>query len=135
MRSDEWGWGVSKLGLLWVVISAVLTMLANLLLRAGIDQGEAGTDKLGSLFERYLSWFLQPTFMLGVVFYGLAALTWFRVVASEPLSSAYPVLVGMTFILVLFGAVLCFDEKVTALKAVGSFLILFGIIIISRSGT
>ena len=123
---------MTRLGLLWVLVSAVLTMGANLLLRAGIDRGDVGSDAAASMMQRYLVWFSQPMFLVGVVLYGLAALVWFRVVASEPLSSAYPILVGATFVLVIFGAALCFDERISLLKAIGSVVILGGIIMISR---
>lgn len=90
---------MGKYGLAWIFASAILTMGANLLFRLGIERGQAGVDTAVSLVNRYLVWFVQPAFLGGIVLYGLAALVWFKVVSSQPLSTAYPILVGMTFLL------------------------------------
>jgi len=52
----------------------------------------------------------QPLFLSGVFLYGLSALIWFSVISSEQLSTAYPILVSMTFILVTAGSVVFFHE-------------------------
>jgi multidrug transporter EmrE-like cation transporter len=63
--------------------------------------------------------------------YFLAALIWFRVVATEPLSVAYPILVSLTFSLVTAAAVFILSEPISARKVLGLIVILTGILIIS----
>ena len=70
-------------------------------------------------------------FAIGFVVYFLAALVWFRVIASEPLSVAYPVLVSITFIMVTAGAVLFFGERFTLRLCIGIALILGGIFVLA----
>ena len=61
---------------------------------------------------------------------------WFRVVATEPLSVAYPVLVSCTFTLVTAGAVIVFSEPLTLRQMLGLAVILAGIALISiQKGT
>lgn len=123
---------MSPTGILLVLLTAGLTMAANLLLRAGID-GAGGfsvagvADAVGALGKL----FVQPLFSLGFVLYFLASVVWFRVVATEPLSLAYPVLVSCTFTLVTAGAVIFFAEPVTRRQLVGLAVILAGIVLVS----
>jgi multidrug transporter EmrE-like cation transporter len=123
---------MSKIGFLLVLATAVLTMTANLLLRAGIDA--AGGFALGSgtqVLHALVRLFMQPLFTLGFAIYFLASVVWFRVVATEPLSLAYPILVSLTFALVTGGAVLIFSEPVSLRKVVGLAVILAGIVIVA----
>lgn len=123
---------MSSLGFVLVLLTAVMTMGANLMLRAGIDA--AGGFSPGGVFELFmtvLKLFLQPLFVIGFVAYFLASVVWFRVVATEPLSIAYPILVSLTFTLVTAGAVVFFHESLSVQKALGLTVILVGIAIIS----
>jgi multidrug transporter EmrE-like cation transporter len=123
---------MSATGFLLVLSTAALTMIANLLLRAGIDA--AGGFLLGGAMEilrALVALFTQPLFALGFAIYFLASVVWFRVVATEPLSLAYPILVSLTFILVTAGAVFFFSEPLSLRKVVGLAVILAGIAIVS----
>jgi multidrug transporter EmrE-like cation transporter len=123
---------VSTNGFFLVLFTAALTMAANLMLRAGIDA--AGGFNLGGLVEvvhALIKLFMQPLFTIGFVIYFFASVVWFRVVATEPLSLAYPMLVSLTFTLVTAGAVLLFGEPVSLRKAVGLVIILAGIAVVS----
>ena len=123
---------MSLVGSLLVLAAAGLTMLANLLIRAGIDASggfaiESGSQVLFSLFRL----FMQPLFSAGFLLYFLGSLVWFRVLATDPLSRAYPLLVSLTFVLVTLGAVLIFSEPLSLRKVVGLMVILAGIAIVS----
>lgn len=127
---------MSNSGFVLVLLTAAMTMGANLLLRAGIDA--AGGFSGGSILEfadAILRLFLQPLFVAGFTAYFLASLIWFRVVATEPLSLAYPVLVSLTFTLVTAGAVILFNEPLTLRKVAGLTIILAGILVISMEGS
>src|SRR5205807_9612927 len=123
---------MSTIGFVLVLFTACLTMAANLMLRAGI--GAAGGFTLGSvtqILRGLVALFMQPLFALGFVIYFLASVVWFRVVATEPLSLAYPTLVSLTFIMVTAGAVLFFGEPFSLRKVIGLAIILLGIAIAS----
>jgi multidrug transporter EmrE-like cation transporter len=128
---------MSATGLLLVLVTAALTMVANLLLRSGIDA--AGGFTLGSFaatVAALLKLFMQPKFLVGFVLYFMASVVWFRVVATEPLSVAYPLLVSCTFTLVTAGAVVVFSEPLSARQVLGLVVILAGIALISvQKGT
>ena len=128
---------MSATGLLLVIVTAALTMVANLLLRSGIDA--AGGFTLGGVattVAALLKLFMQPKFLIGFVLYFMASVVWFRVVATEPLSVAYPLLVSCTFTLVTAGAVVVFSEPLSARQVLGLVVILAGIALISmQKGT
>lgn len=128
---------MSATGLILVLVTAALTMVANLLLRSGIDA--AGGFSLGGLATTaaaLLKLFMEPKFLVGFVLYFMASVVWFRVVATEPLSVAYPLLVSCTFTLVTAGAVIVFSEPMTLRQMLGLAIILAGIALISvQKGT
>lgn len=118
-------------GLILVVLSALLTVVANLLMRAGILRAGGFQLELNTIREPILSLLRQPMFLVGVVLYGAAAVIWFRVISFENLSNSYPLLVSLTFALVTMGAAFFFHEQISLLKIVGLLVILGGIIIVA----
>jgi multidrug transporter EmrE-like cation transporter len=120
---------MSRTGWFLILLSAGLTVAANLLLRSGVERAGGFTMELASLAALAR----QLRFDLGIVLYAMASLVWFRVLSIEPLSIAYPVLVSSTFLLVTIGAVLLFHESLAWHKILGLVIILAGIFIISRS--
>lgn len=126
---------MSRLGLVLLVISAGMTTAANLLLRAGIDRaGGFKPESAIAVVYGFIRLLLEPLFSAGFILYFLAALVWFRVVGYEPLSTAYPVLVGFVFVMVSLGAVVVFREPISVRKVIGLLVILAGIAIASTGG-
>jgi multidrug transporter EmrE-like cation transporter len=123
---------MSITGVILVLLTAGLTMIANLMIRAGIDHaGGVAASGVMELVMAVFKLFLQPLFAIGFVIYFLGSVVWFRVVATEPLSVAYPVLVSLTFSLVTAGAVILFHEALSVRKVLGLIVILAGIVVIS----
>src|SRR5262245_15472320 len=117
---DSLGWSL-------VLSSAGLTAAANVLLRLGLDQIAASRRANGTVIGDYIAVFFNPFVAIGLFAYGFAALLWMRVLSSEPLSVAYPLLVSCTFALVTLAGVLLFRESANVVKLGGLLLILAGI--------
>ncbi|MCW2240921.1 DMT family transporter [Azospirillum canadense] len=125
---------MSVTGFYLIIATAFFTLCANLLMRIGIDRGGGfHPTSMQAVFMDFVNLLFQPLFAIGFVTYFAAALVWFRVVASEPLSIAYPILVSSTFILVSCAASLLFGEPFTLRKALGLILIIGGIIAVSSA--
>lgn len=123
---------VSK-ALLLVFISALLTAVANLALRGGV-LGAGGLSLSPNLFLVQMGALLkQPLFVIGVLFYGIAAIVWFAALSLENLTTSYPILVGMTFVMVGLGAVVFYGEFISAQKLAGIATILLGIALVARA--
>ena len=117
-------------GWLLVLLSAGLQVGGTLLLRAGVDRAGGFAETLVGVPQALLRLTVQPAFDIGFVLYCLAALVWFRVLSTQPLSLAYPVLVSLTFVFVSIGAAILFQEPVTARKLIGLVITLIGILVI-----
>jgi multidrug transporter EmrE-like cation transporter len=118
---------------LLVFASALLTVITNLAMRHGIVRAgglHLGADGVLGLVLRLAR---QWTFVLGLVTTALAALVWFRVLSVAEVSTSYPVLVGLTFVMVSAGAVLLFRESINLLKTVGIAVILAGIVLVAKA--
>lgn len=119
-------------GLSFVFLSAFLTVVANLMLRAGVDRAGGFPVQLQSMFNAISRLMSQPLFDFGILLYAVASLVWFHVISTEPLSVAYPLLVSLTLIFVTLGAIVIFGEALTLPKVVGMLIILIGIMIVGR---
>ena len=120
-------------GLLLVGLAALFTIAANLMLRGGLIRVGGFGLSMENFFSDLLALLKEPLFVIGVVLYGLAALVWFRVISTEHLSDAYPLLVSMSFVLITLGAVVFFSEPLPWQKALGLGVILAGIVLVARS--
>ena len=119
-------------GVYLVAISALLTAAANLLLRGGVlrfGEFSLAPDRIG---QGFVGLGTQPMFMTGVVLYGLAAIVWFSAISIEDLSTSYPILVGLVFILVALGAIFFYQEAFSWQKLVGMAFIVGGIAIVAH---
>lgn len=116
-----------------IMLSAILAVFANLMLRAGVDRAGGFVTDLTSIHVALLNLVKQPMFDIGLFMYALATLVWIKILSVEQLSIAYPVMVSITFALVTLGAVLFFKESLNTYKILGLLIIFAGILIISRS--
>ncbi len=123
MRANSWG---------LMLLSAALTVVANLLIRAGLDRAGGFPAHLAEIPAGLLRLGAQPLFDLGMGLYVLATLVWLRVVSTQPLSTAYPVVVSLNFVFVTLGAIVLFRESLSGVRVVGMLVILTGILILSR---
>ncbi len=122
---------MTKRGLWLVLLTAGLTVVANLLLRTGVIRAGGMGGNLTELPSVLLRLASQPLFVIGFIAYGSASLVWFRVIATEPLSTAYPVLVSLTFLLVTLSATILFQEAVSIRKLCGLGVVLIGILMLT----
>ena len=120
-------------GWLLVLLSAGLQVAGTLLLRSGIDKAGGFAERLADVPHGLLRLASQPIFVAGFILYGVAALVWFRVVATQPLSTAYPLLVSLTFVFVTLGAVILFQESLGLRKVIGLVFILSGVLVVGKA--
>ncbi|MEA2975602.1 MAG: hypothetical protein QOF19_1122 [Alphaproteobacteria bacterium] len=123
---------ISLSGLMIVFVASVIACAGNLLVRAGIDHagGFHPTTFLetGFALSKLL---LDLRFSAGMVLYIVSMLIWFRIISSEPLSVAYPVMLSLTVVMVTLGAVFWFHEQITLRLVLGIAIILAGIVVVA----
>ena len=124
---------MSTRGLVLLLITCICTVSGNLLLRAGVLRAGGFGGASGTLASQLLRLALEPRFVTGFCLYGISALVWFAVISVENLSTSYPVLVSLTFMLVTLGSVLFFGERISTQKVIGLAIILAGVLLVSRA--
>lgn len=115
-------------GWLWVIICSLSAASSSFLLRRSIDNIGQFELELPSFYGLAT----QPLFIIGIILYGLTGIIWLRVLATEQLNIAYPVLISITFVLVSCGSIVFFKEAMTALKLAGLIIIVFGIYFVTK---
>src|SRR5262245_4903852 len=111
-------------GLSLVFLAAILTVTGNLMMRGGVVRSGGLKLAAQSVIPQLLRMGRDPLFVGGVIFYGVSAVVWFSIISTEQLSTAYPVLVSMTFLLVTAGSVFFYQENLSFGKLMGIALIL-----------
>jgi multidrug transporter EmrE-like cation transporter len=119
---------VTPAGFLLLVLTAACMALANLLMKNGIAHAGGFSPSISALF----SLVRQPAFVGGFLLSGVAALMWFRILATQKLSTCYPLFVSLTYTLITIGAFYFLHEKISAQKLFGLLIIIVGITTVAR---
>ena len=134
--------------MLWLFACAAIVLGAagQLLLRyVGRSVGEraagqAGWEQLSQLFQRPQlteAWAVFShelvVLLLACVCYGVAVLTWLRVLQRLPLSRAYPLL-ALGYLLVYGGAILWLGEAPSWNRTLGTGLVALGVLLAVMPG-
>lgn len=120
---------ISTQGLILIVIAAVLMSFGSLGLKGAITSVGGFGNNVGTLYKDIVALLLNPIFMVGLLLYGSGTLLWMRVIATEPLSVGYPILLSIAFIAVTLGAVIFFQESISPVKLLGMVIIVVGVVI------
>jgi drug/metabolite transporter (DMT)-like permease len=119
---------VTLAGSLLLLLTAACMAMANVLMKTGIAKAGGFVPKTSALF----SLLQQPAFAAGFLLTGIAALMWFRILATQKLSTSYPLFVSLTYSLITIGAVYFLHEKISIQKLVGLVIIIIGITTVAR---
>ncbi|MDP1927169.1 MAG: SMR family transporter [Thiobacillus sp.] len=74
----------------------------------------------------------NPFVWAGLTLYGVGALLWLGVLAQIDVSQAYPY-VGIGFLLTMVFGVVLLGESVSAMRLVGTLLVVAGVVLVSRT--
>jgi len=115
-------------GFLLLVLTAACMAVANVLMKNGIAHAGGFAPSVSGV----LGLLRQPAFVVGFLLTGVAAFMWFRILATQKLSTCYPLFVSLTYSLITLGAFYFLHEKVSVQKIVGLLIILVGITTVAR---
>jgi len=74
----------------------------------------------------------QPALVAGVLLTGIAGLLWLRILATQKLSTCYPLFVSLTYSLITIGSFYFLHEKISIQRLVGLVVIIIGIMTVAR---
>lgn len=78
--------------------------------------------------------FLDVSFNIGIVFYGLGFLIWLYILKLNPLSFAFPIAAGALIVSTSLAGFFLLGESMSALKMVGIMMIVTGIFFVYLRG-
>jgi drug/metabolite transporter (DMT)-like permease len=119
---------LSLTGFLLLLLTAVFMAVANLWIKNGIAQAGGFTPSLSSLLQLLR----QPALVAGVLLTAIAGLLWFRILATQKLSTCYPLFVSLTYALITIGSFYFLHERISMQKLVGLVVIIIGITTVAR---
>jgi drug/metabolite transporter (DMT)-like permease len=119
---------VTLAGFLLLLVTAACMAVANLLMKNGIARAGGFVPWSPSLFGLLR----QPAFLSGFLLTGIAAVMWFRILATQKLSVCYPLFVSLTYSLITVGAFYFLHEKISTQKLLGLVIIVAGITTVAR---
>lgn len=118
------------MGYVFVALTVLLTVYGQLVLKWRV--GQAGPLPTGTFakVEFLARLIVNPWVLSGLGAAFVASLFWMLALSKLPLSSAYP-LTATSFLLVLAFGALMLGEPVTWSKAIGTALIVLGVIVLA----
>lgn len=118
-------------GYLYIALTILFTVYGQLVLKWQVGQSGALPATTGAKISFLFGLFFNPWIVSGFLAAFLASLCWMAAMTKFDLSHAYPFM-GLSFVLVLLGSGIFFGEAITAMKLVGTALIVFGIMVASQ---
>lgn len=116
--------------------SAVGLLLASVLLAAiGQLVFKAALNQIGGLtvsIDMFVKLLTNPLMVIGLIIFAASAFLWLIALMRAELSFAYPFL-SLSYVLVLVGGAVLFNEKITPLRVLGFAAIIVGIFIVASS--
>ena len=120
------------IGYLYILESTAVAVYIQLILKWQLRLAGQFPATLSERTQFLLRVLLNPWVISSFVAAGLGFCFWVAAISKFDLSFAYPFVVGLTVMLVLFFSSLFFREVLTFSKILGTLLILGGIFVISR---
>lgn len=120
--------------LIYTIPVALLVAYSQIIVkwRAGMSLVVPNEEVRQGLIQRLLGYLSDPYILSGYMAALLGSFVWLFVVARLPLAVAFPVYIGLTFVLVIMGSFTLLGEPVTIGKVIAVLLILMGVVIGSR---
>jgi multidrug transporter EmrE-like cation transporter len=116
-----------------IVLSVALAAAAQLTLKYGMLQvGPIRSGDIQEPVQTVLRVARQPAVWGGLILFGVSAVFWLIVLSRVSLSFAYP-FAALTYVLILLFDRFILKTEVPGLRWAGVFLIITGIILISRT--
>ncbi|HEU4656678.1 MAG TPA: hypothetical protein VFR97_04095 [Capillimicrobium sp.] len=116
---------------LYVAATILLTVYGQLIVKWQVNEAGELPAGIGDKVTFLAKLLINPWVISVFVAAALAAVSWMAAMTQFELSRAYP-FVALSFILVLIGSGVFFDEAVTPLKVLGVILVVVGLAVGSQ---
>ena len=111
-----------------LAVAVLFNGVANVLMKAGMRDAPE-VSGAGAMIKHYLhSW---PV-IVGLFLFALNVIAYTQALSKIPLSTAYPVMVSLTGVIVISGSMMFFKEEISWVQWLGFALIIGGVICIAK---
>lgn len=117
--------------LILILTSVFLGSIGQIVLKLGSNKLTGFMASPSNIIKSVFSILLIPEIVIGLVLFGTSFLLWIKVLTSNELSYAYP-MVSLGYILTTFAGVFLFKETFTTSKLIGVIVIIVGVYIINK---
>jgi multidrug transporter EmrE-like cation transporter len=109
----------------YLILAFVLNSAANILFKLNATNGVelAGKSIFFIVRHNYL-------FILGILFFGINAIFYFLALRNIPLSTAYPIMVVMSLLIISVTSYFIIGEKINLMQLIGYIMIITGVTLI-----
>jgi drug/metabolite transporter (DMT)-like permease len=121
-----------NIAIVYILISVLGGAIGQVLLKRGMSSMGPLTLSAGKLPSMLLAMGTNPFVVIGLVVYVGSTIFWLTALSRVDLSYAYP-FASLSYIAMLIASWQIFHEDISILRLAGSFIILVGVILISRS--
>ena len=119
--------------ILLVLVAEIFTAIGQILLKVSANAADLYNLRRLDAHARFLAdVFANPAVWGGFLAMGLGLVSWIFALAQGDLSLVFS-LGSLQYVLILFGAHIFLGEKIDRMKFLGTFLVVFGIILITMS--
>ena len=100
---------------IWLIFAAVLNAVANLLLKSTANGHESDVAN-----------FLSLSFLASIFCFGMGVIVYTKALTKLHVSLAYPLLVGLCYVLIVMGSFFFFNEKLSIVNYLGFAITVLG---------
>jgi drug/metabolite transporter (DMT)-like permease len=121
-----------NIAIVYILISVLGGAIGQVLLKRGMSSMGPLTLSAGKLPSMLIAMGTNPFVVIGLIVYVGSTIFWLTALSRVDLSYAYP-FASLSYIAMLLASWQIFHEDISILRLAGSFVILVGVILISRS--
>ena len=116
-----------------LLLSVCFNALGAIVIKSKMNEvGKIELQSFRKILEYCLVFLKSPMVVISIILFFSAPFLFAVALSRLPISIAYPVQVGLNFLLVLVLSFFFLSESMTVIKLVGIFLIMVGVIILNK---
>lgn len=121
-----------KIAVVYILISVLLSATGQILLKNGMNKIGTITLSANDLPNILLRMATNPFVIIGIGVYVAGTVFWLSALSRVDLSYAYP-FASLSYIVMLIASWQLFSESITPMRLAGTFVVIMGVFLISRS--
>lgn len=115
----------------YIFFTILFTVYSQLVMRWQVSSAGQLPEDVSGKIHFVITLLLNPWVVTGVIATFFAGVSWMLAMTRFEVSYAFP-FISLNYLLILAASVFLFNESLTLTKLIGSFIVVLGLIVISR---